>query len=761
MATPESGNKNRQRLPKPDEIKTGSKEEVSLLENKLGDKITQLLPDIKAEHLPLLKKALAEMLLSAEDGSTEIEFRKICDWDLGGKVVRIRPAEFKQFVEEFYNALFPKENEEQAPTVAEPVATHQSKDAPLELQEKIETNKDALLREEVFLHKLELKDSEIKKYLAEVEAALAELEKGDKVESFSKEQIKEQMEALLKENEATAEKIDIQISNGKIVINITGILAKGNKVKGIELKLKNKEGVLEYESYTTHDNPIKKGLVAGFLGSKIKNAPEELENYIQENYKRGVKKIWIEGDELKVEFVDSRMSGDTLGQRSLLIPRRNELLAAQEQSDIHIEQQRKLLTDLELEKSELGLELEKIIEESVVMQDTIDYDAELRRLDAEIENDELEIAFWEAELKKIDKAIEEDDAEITLLENMLKENQEQAQVINETKEKEPDDLTKIPGISPVIQTILNKNGIETYGQLAKTTVGGLQEALNSHNGPIWIFDGEMKDWPEHASILAKGGTIPEFIIEPIHEKSSSVSTENNEKGEFFGNFTSCSKDGSFSLENKGKGDIYTIHKKGNLYYASINGNGSNVRRLLSLPETFIEPVNQALNAYNPKATSVNQIKPAILRLEGQKLVLVERGDIWYNGDESHEDYVKGQAEKADMDVKAMEALEKHKVETVENIAKDDLTVIEGIGPKIQKLLNENGIFTYKDLAQTGVGRLREILDSAGAQLAMHDPTSWPAQANFAANEMWEELTSIQTLVPKNDSKKDKDEKNKI
>ncbi len=77
---------------------------------------------------------------------------------------------------------------------------------------------------------------------------------------------------------------------------------------------------------------------------------------------------------------------------------------------------------------------------------------------------------------------------------------------------------------------------------------------------------------------------------------------------------------------------------------------------------------------------------------------------------------------------------------------DDLTVVEGIGPKIQMLLNQYGIYTYHELADTEVNRLKEILQSAGPQLAMHDPGTWPSQANLAANDQWDALKSIQGFL---------------
>ncbi|MBL7808536.1 MAG: hypothetical protein JNN28_12000 [Saprospiraceae bacterium] len=78
--------------------------------------------------------------------------------------------------------------------------------------------------------------------------------------------------------------------------------------------------------------------------------------------------------------------------------------------------------------------------------------------------------------------------------------------------------------------------------------------------------------------------------------------------------------------------------------------------------------------------------------------------------------------------------------------RDDLTVVEGIGPKIQMLLNHYEIYTYRQLAEADVARLKEILATAGPQLAMHDPGTWPSQANLAANDQWDTLKSVQGFL---------------
>jgi NADH-quinone oxidoreductase subunit I len=74
---------------------------------------------------------------------------------------------------------------------------------------------------------------------------------------------------------------------------------------------------------------------------------------------------------------------------------------------------------------------------------------------------------------------------------------------------------------------------------------------------------------------------------------------------------------------------------------------------------------------------------------------------------------------------------------------DDLTKIEGIGPKIAELLQAAGINTFVDLAAAEVDRIQQILADAGARYKLADPTSWPEQAKLAAEGKWDELEKLQ------------------
>lgn len=82
------------------------------------------------------------------------------------------------------------------------------------------------------------------------------------------------------------------------------------------------------------------------------------------------------------------------------------------------------------------------------------------------------------------------------------------------------------------------------------------------------------------------------------------------------------------------------------------------------------------------------------------------------------------------------------------VKKDDLKVVEGIGPKIEELCHNAGIYTFEQLADTSADRLKEILDAAGSRFQIHNPTTWPQQAALARDGKWDELKKWQDELNK-------------
>ena len=72
---------------------------------------------------------------------------------------------------------------------------------------------------------------------------------------------------------------------------------------------------------------------------------------------------------------------------------------------------------------------------------------------------------------------------------------------------------------------------------------------------------------------------------------------------------------------------------------------------------------------------------------------------------------------------------------------DDLTVLEGVGPKVAKILTEAGYATFADLAKADPAEVDKVLDAN--KLQMLDSAGWIDQARLAAAGDMEGLAKLQ------------------
>ena len=72
---------------------------------------------------------------------------------------------------------------------------------------------------------------------------------------------------------------------------------------------------------------------------------------------------------------------------------------------------------------------------------------------------------------------------------------------------------------------------------------------------------------------------------------------------------------------------------------------------------------------------------------------------------------------------------------------DDLTIIEGIGPKIAGILKLAGVSSFAQLAATELPFLENLLKENGLQFTK--PATWAAQARLAAEGKMDELKALQ------------------
>jgi predicted flap endonuclease-1-like 5' DNA nuclease len=74
---------------------------------------------------------------------------------------------------------------------------------------------------------------------------------------------------------------------------------------------------------------------------------------------------------------------------------------------------------------------------------------------------------------------------------------------------------------------------------------------------------------------------------------------------------------------------------------------------------------------------------------------------------------------------------------------NDLTIVEGIGPKINELFHNAGIKTFAQLAEATVPQMRKILDDGGSRFRIANPGTWAQQGALAAANKWVELKKLQ------------------
>jgi large subunit ribosomal protein L21 len=77
---------------------------------------------------------------------------------------------------------------------------------------------------------------------------------------------------------------------------------------------------------------------------------------------------------------------------------------------------------------------------------------------------------------------------------------------------------------------------------------------------------------------------------------------------------------------------------------------------------------------------------------------------------------------------------------------DDLTIVEGIGPKAAEALVAGGIDTFVKLAAASAEDVKVILDASTNKVQHLDPTTWAQQAQLAADGKMDELKTLQDAL---------------
>jgi large subunit ribosomal protein L21 len=74
--------------------------------------------------------------------------------------------------------------------------------------------------------------------------------------------------------------------------------------------------------------------------------------------------------------------------------------------------------------------------------------------------------------------------------------------------------------------------------------------------------------------------------------------------------------------------------------------------------------------------------------------------------------------------------------------KDDIEIIEGIGPKIAKVLIDNGITTFALLAAAKADDVTAMLKASGGRFSLANPASWAEQAALLRDGKMDEFKRL-------------------
>ncbi len=267
-------------------------------------------------------------------------------------------------------------------------------------------------------------------------------------------------------------------------------------------------------------------------------------------------------------------------------------------------------------------------------------------------------------------------------------------------EGKKDDLTLINGVGPFLEKKLNNIGIYTYEQISSLnaeTITEVTEAIEFFPGRI-----EKDDWVGQANrLLGRGGNTTTArarvaAVPVIKEATDVIITDD------------ASTEESMSTEEM------------------------ELEMLANETSVAIEDASDEIPEEAMEVSDV-ELSPEETIVEAEE---VSEGIVL--GSRSTEEVEETTEEAVVEETPAVNPFAKYK--------ENDLKIIEGIGPKISAVLTEAGIDTWRKVADSQAEDLKKILTAAGNRFKIHDPSTWPQQAEFAANGNWAKLKEYQDYL---------------
>jgi DNA-directed RNA polymerase subunit beta' len=246
-----------------------------------------------------------------------------------------------------------------------------------------------------------------------------------------------------------------------------------------------------------------------------------------------------------------------------------------------------------------------------------------------------------------------------------------------------DDLTLIEGIGPAIAELLRNNGIDSFATLSATNPIQIKQILDNHG----FAAHDPSTWPDQSQLAAAGDWDKLKEWQSVLDGGRVIEEP-------------MPMDDLTRIEGIGPTIAQHLHAAGITTFTGLAGTTPDqIRAILEAVGGFA--------AHDP-STWPDQ---AQLAASGDWEKLGEWQDVLDGG----------------------------RIVT----EPDDLTRVEGIGPKIAELLKNHGIQTFRELSGITPDQIRQILAAAGGIVATLDPSTWPDQAQLAAAGEWDKLKEWQ------------------
>ena len=201
----------------------------------------------------------------------------------------------------------------------------------------------------------------------------------------------------------------------------------------------------------------------------------------------------------------------------------------------------------------------------------------------------------------------------------------------------------------------------------------------------------------------------------------------------------------YKVGSEYKGKINKINHFGAFVYLDKDIHGlAHVSGFPGYPKSSIDEVVEMEKEYMWKIMSVEANSHrmglkfvgevgAESKVESQKSVKSEKA-------EKNVEKKEVKSEEKKKEVKSEKTKKVEKKESKSKVSGDDLTKIEGIGPKIAEVLVENGVDTFAKLADAKDKDTQEMIKDVRGN---HDSGTWNEQAALARDEKWDELKKMQ------------------